>query len=139
MRYAIVNTNNKKLLTVVEYDTEPTTPPPGFPKNVIAIRSDVVGGDWTWDGTNLVPPPVPVVPKAVVLSVSPRQGRLALLSAGLLDKATAAVNAAGGATLITWEYASIWERNDPLIIQLGAALGLTAAQIDQLFTTASTY
>jgi hypothetical protein len=135
-RYAVVDTNTKTLLTVVEYDETPTNPPPGFANGVIAVQSDAVGGDWTWDGTQLVAPPVVVVPPPPVTSVSPRQGRLALLGAGLLDKATAAVNAAGGATLITWEYASVWDRNDPLILSLGAALGLTSDQIDQLFTTA---
>lgn len=76
--------------------------------------------------------------RPVPQSVTPLQGRLALLSANLLDQATVAVTAAGGAALLTWEYASIWDRNDPLIMQLGAALGLTSSQIDQLFTTAST-
>ena len=70
-------------------------------------------------------------------SVSPRQARLALLGAGLLDQVTAAVNAAGGATLITWDYASSFDRNDPLIIQIGASLNLTSSQIDALFKQAA--
>ncbi|WP_316235055.1 MULTISPECIES: hypothetical protein [unclassified Bradyrhizobium] len=135
-RYAIVDTTSNRVLTVVEYDVTPTTPPSGFPDGVIAVQNDAAGSNWTWDGTQLVAP-TPVVTPSVPVAVSPRQGRLALLSAGLLDKATAAVNAAGGATLITWEYATAWERNDPLIISLGASLGLTSDQIDQLFATAA--
>ena len=70
-------------------------------------------------------------------TVTPRQARLALLAAGLLDQVTTAVNAAGGATLITWEYASSFDRNDPLITRIGASLNLTSAQIDALFEQAA--
>lgn len=69
--------------------------------------------------------------------VTPRQARLALLGAGLLDQVEAAVTAAGGATQITWEYATQILRDDPLILQIGASLGLTQAQIDALFITAA--
>jgi hypothetical protein len=72
-------------------------------------------------------------------TVTSKQARLALLSAGLLDQATTAVSTLGGAALITWEYASVWQRTDPLIVQLGVTLGLTPDQIDQLFATASTF
>jgi hypothetical protein len=76
-----------------------------------------------------VPPPI--------TSVTPRQARLALLSAGLLDAAQAAVDAADPATKITWEYASVFEREDPMILAIGAGLGLTSEQIDTLFTNAA--
>lgn len=79
-----------------------------------------------------------VEPAPTVTSVTPRQARLALLQAGLLDKVEAAVNAAGGATKITWDWASTISRTDPLIATLATVLSLTSAQIDQLFTTAST-
>ncbi|UGA46806.1 hypothetical protein HU230_0012485 [Bradyrhizobium quebecense] len=75
--------------------------------------------------------------QAVPQTVTPLQARLALLGAGLLDQVTAAVNAAGGATLITWNYAAQFDRNDPMILSLGAALNLTAAQIDALFVQAA--
>jgi hypothetical protein len=69
-------------------------------------------------------------------TVTPRQARLALLAAGLLDQVQAAVDAAGGATKITWEYATVIDRNDPMITGIGQALGLTPAQIDNLFANA---
>lgn len=75
---------------------------------------------------------------AVPTPVTPRQARLALLQQGLLDKVQAAVTAAGGATQITWEYATMIDRHDDLITTLGTSLGLTSAQIDQLFQLAST-
>ncbi|WP_316196592.1 DUF4376 domain-containing protein [Bradyrhizobium sp. SZCCHNS3053] len=58
-RYAIVDATTNRLITVVEYDQEPSTPLPGFGDGVIAVQNDLVGRDWTWDGAQLVPPPVP--------------------------------------------------------------------------------
>ena len=75
---------------------------------------------------------------APVASVTPRQARLALLGAGALDQVEAAVKAAGGATLITWEYASAFERHDPLITAIGSQLNMSEAQIDALFAQAAT-
>jgi hypothetical protein len=50
----------------------------------------------------------------------------------------AAVDAApDSATKITWEYATEFLRTDPLIASIGAVLGLTDEQIDDLFTTAA--
>lgn len=69
--------------------------------------------------------------------VTPRQARLALLAAGLLDQVESAVNTAGGATKLTWDYATQVRRKDPLITQIGASLNLTAAQIDALFVYAA--
>ncbi len=76
-----------------------------------------------------VPPPVTLV--------TPRQARLALLGAGLLDQVEAMVEQAGGATKITWEYATEINRQDQLITGIGGALGLTEEQIDALFTSAA--
>lgn len=73
----------------------------------------------------------------VPLSVTPRQARLALFGAGLLEQVEAAVDAAGGQTKITWEYATEINRNDPLIQTLGFALGLSDKQIDALFVQAA--
>lgn len=91
-----------------------------------------------WLAAGNTPDPYVAPAPPPVTSVTPRQARLALLGAGLLDQVTAAVNAAGGATLITWEYASSFDRHDPLIAQIGASLSMTDAQIDALFLTAST-
>jgi hypothetical protein len=79
-----------------------------------------------------VPPPPPPVTQVTCV-----QGRIALLNAGLLDQAQAAVTAAGGATAIWWQYATNWERSNSLLNSLGATLGLTSTQIDQLFIAAS--
>lgn len=71
------------------------------------------------------------------LQVTPRQARLALLAAGLLSQVEAAVNAAGGATQITWNYATVIDRRDPMIASIATGLNLTAKQVDDLFAAAS--
>lgn len=73
---------------------------------------------------------------APYLTVSLRQARLALAAAGLLDQVEAAVDAAGGATKISWEYATEIYRGDPLIAALQPALSLSDAQVDALFAAA---
>jgi hypothetical protein len=79
-----------------------------------------------------VPPQPP--PVSVVTAV---QGRIALLNANLLTSAQSAVNTAGGATAIWWEYATTWERENTILQSMATTLGLTEAQVDQLFTAAS--
>ena len=69
-------------------------------------------------------------------SCTPFQGRMALSDASLLTNAEAAVNAADDKTKTAWEYALIWQRSSPMISALGAALGMTDVQIDDLFKAA---
>lgn len=88
------------------------------------------------DGQVVLPPPLPVT------TVTMRQARLALLGAGLLDDVDAAIAAIPDpvqrkAVQIEWEYATIVERNSALIQQLAPELGLTEAQVDELFATAA--
>ena len=77
------------------------------------------------------------VASIVPQTVTPRQARLGLLSMGLLDQVGVAVEQAGSAAKITWEYATTIDRTDALVNDLGAALGLTTEQIDDLFRQAS--
>ena len=81
---------------------------------------------------------VPVVPTAV----TPRQARLALLQIGKLDAVAAALAAIPDAAVRTaaqveWEYATVIERNSPLVAGLATGLGLTDADLDALFEAAS--
>lgn len=77
-------------------------------------------------------PPLAVVPAAV----SPYQARQALTNAGLRDLVEAAVAAAPEAVRDAWEYGLEVRRDSPMIAALAQALGLTAAQLDQLFVQA---
>ena len=83
-----------------------------------------------------VAPPV-VIPTVVTM----RQARLAMLDAGILTSVSDALSAmtgpAGEAARIEWEYAAELKRDHPLVASLSAALGLTSAQLDGLFTVAA--
>jgi hypothetical protein len=70
--------------------------------------------------------------------VTPRQARLALLGGGKLANVKQMVNNLSEADQITWEYATEINRSDPLIKSMGAALGMTEAQIDNMFRVAVT-
>jgi len=76
-------------------------------------------------------------PTTVPQSVTPRQVRLLLLQQGLLDGVEAMIAASDQATQITWQYASTFNRNDPLLDALAARLGLTSQQVDQFFIAAA--
>jgi hypothetical protein len=83
-----------------------------------------------------LPKPTPT-PQVVTM----RQARLALLGAGKLAGVTAAINALPSqqkeAAQIEWEYSQTVERQRGFVLLLGAALGLTDAQLDGLFVTAA--
>lgn len=71
-----------------------------------------------------------------VQSVTPLQARRALLEAGLLSAVEALVATKPDARL-AWEYATEFNRNDPLITTLAEKLGMDADQIDALFERAA--
>lgn len=74
--------------------------------------------------------------------VTMRQARLALLSRGLLDDVTTAINTLPSpqkeAALIEWEYSAEVHRDKALVQMLAPALGLTEVDLDNLFSTAAT-
>lgn len=87
-----------------------------------------------WEANASKPPAIP--------SVTMRQARLALLSAGLLQNVTTAINSLPSpqkeAAQIEWEYSQEVHRDKPFVAVLAGALGLTDTQLDNLFLTAST-
>lgn len=78
------------------------------------------------------------VPEVVTM----RQARLALLQVGLLAAVATAIAALPSpqkeAATIEWEYSQTVERHRPFVLTLGAALGLTSSQLDDLFALAAT-
>jgi hypothetical protein len=82
---------------------------------------------------------VPYVPQPPVVPtvVSMRQARLALYGAGLLDQVNALVASSTPDVRIEFEYATELRRDWPTLVALAAGLGLTDAQIDNLFIQAS--
>ena len=86
---------------------------------------------WRWsDGAIVAVPKVPA-------SVTPRQVRLLLLAQGLLPSVEALIASSDQATKITWEFASEFRRDDPLLLGLSQQLGLTSQQVDEFFIAAS--
>lgn len=85
-----------------------------------------------WDGSAFVGAP---------LTITSRQGKRALVAADLYQPALTALNAmpepAKTLALIDWD-APTWQRNDPTLAAMAAALGLTSAQLDALFAQAAT-
>lgn len=69
-------------------------------------------------------------------SITPRQARLKLLEADLLDNLDAVITT-NRAWQIEWEYATEVKRDSPLIAAVATQAGLTSEQIDQMFIEAS--
>lgn len=92
----------------------------------------VLGWDGTaWTFSPATPPPAPA-------TVSAFQARAVLLRAGLLPAVEAAVAASEDAEArLAWEYAVEFVRNGPLLTAIAGQIGLTAAQIDDLFRMAA--
>ena len=58
--YAIIDGVN--VINIIEYDAQPSTPPPGFESPIIAVQSDVAGPGWTYVDGQFIDPYVPPVP-----------------------------------------------------------------------------
>lgn len=94
----------------------------------------------TWNGTSFTPPAP--VPTPVPASVTMRQARLALLSAGKLASVGPAIDAMPSPqkeqAQIEWEFSSTVERHRPLVQAIGPMLGMTEEELDDLFILAAT-
>ena len=97
---------------------------------------------WTFDGKKYAAPaPEPEAADAVPATVTNFQAHAALLSAGLEDKAQAAITAITDDTQrklaqLAFDKGAFY-RDSPLVAQLGKALKLKDADIDDLFRAAS--
>lgn len=76
----------------------------------------------------------PLVPGTIPLWAA----RTVLQQGNLLDAATTAVNQSTDLALKNvWEYGNFINRNSPAIQSLATALGLTSAQVDEMFIAAN--
>lgn len=110
-------------------------PPPGLTGEQVAQWG---GSGWTVLESRPVPPePVIAVPESVTM----RQARIALSRTGLIPAVEQALEVMQGQegeeARIEWEYSQEVYRNKPFVIQLGATLGLSEEQVDELFISAS--
>ena len=106
-----------------------------------ASGPDDIGPSEVWQDEQ---PPViaPNPPPVDAASVTMRQARLALLSAGKLDDVDNAINALPDPmrreAQIEWEFASTVEKQSPLIKSLASSIGLDAEGLTELFNYAAT-
>ncbi|KQW96983.1 hypothetical protein ASC94_09250 [Massilia sp. Root418] len=89
---------------------------------------------------NFTKPPTPSI--AVPASVTRRQARQALLLAGQLHNVQPAIDAIPDPTQralaqIEWDDSLEFERQRPLVIAIGSAIGCDAAALDALFISAA--
>lgn len=154
IRTAIINTTTGIVELVLNYDTPASNPPAGFGPNYIAVASDIVNVGWTWNGTALVappPPPPPVPPsvtrrqyymQAVVVGWFTQAQALALIQLGTLPPSvvtfvnTLPANQQFAANMYLIG-AATYERNNPLLISLTTAGGITPAFMDSFFIAAA--
>jgi len=94
-----------------------------------------VAGAWVVEINQPAPPAIPSV-------VTMRQARLALLATGKLADVDTVIAAMPepdqSAAKIEWEYATEVKRDWPTLLTLAPLLGLSDADVDQLFIDAST-
>lgn len=108
------------------------------------IVRNVRTGAVTVDGVAVANTPAAILAATrAQMVVTPRQARLAMIQTSyaeypsLLTAVEGAIYASGDAALIvSWEYATEWQRNDPSITTISAALGLTDTDVDALFARA---
>ena len=55
--YAIIDGIN--VINIIQYEEQPSTPPPGFENPIIAVQSDIAGIGWTYVDGVFIAPPVP--------------------------------------------------------------------------------
>ncbi len=84
-----------------------------------------------------VTPEIPATP-VVLISVSRLRMKLALKDLDLLTTVEAVVASAGELAQIYWTESTMFERNHPMVVNLGAAAGLTPQEIDDIFINAAT-
>lgn len=71
----------------------------------------------------------------VPVSITRFQALAALQKAGLLETTIAAVNLAPALTKLAWDNTATFERNNATLTALSDSIGITSAQLDNLFIT----
>lgn len=81
---------------------------------------------------------VPSTPApAKIAPISPRQIRQALTRTGLRQQVETAVAAGDQDLKDWWEFATVFEREHPMVVAMGDVLGQTPAKLDALWSLAA--
>jgi hypothetical protein len=113
-------------------------------KVAVPLTVENIDGEWTqlWDVRDMTEAEVEAAKPEVPASVTRRQARQALFLRGLLDqipvKLAALPDGQKQMAQIEWEDSLEFKRDRPLVIQIGLALGLNSAGLDELFIFAAT-
>lgn len=138
-RIAMIKNNLVENVVLVAEDS--TWAPVGFTLVDVTDRPEI-GPGWKHINSVFIIPDVEN-PPVVFQEITPRQVRLGLLSIGV---SLAAIDAAidsldepqRSVAQIDWKYAIAFKRDNPLVQTIGAMLGKTAAEIDQLWLYSET-
>lgn len=140
-----LHTYDERGIYIGSADYEPLSPIPGLATDVAppATAGDQVA-QWTgtaWHILDSRPPEPEPLPPTVPPSVTMRQARLALHAHGKLAAVQDAINQLPEPpkteAQIEWDYASVVERASPFVAMLTPAIGMTDAEMDELFREAS--
>lgn len=102
----------------------------------INARVSVVVKDPPWVVPEVIPSPVVnPVPQAV----TPLQIRMAINAMGLREQVEAYVATLDQTAQDAWEYATIIERSNPILVNGAIAMGKTVEELDQLFILADSF
>jgi hypothetical protein len=140
----LVNTTHPVLPWAV-WRVEPATPARVFAGVPTVFYSFATQAEYVAARSALAPADLQAtVPPTVPTSVTARQAHQALIVMGLYDQVAPAINAIADATQrrlvqAEWDKSQVFERNRPALIALATgALGMTSAQLDDLFVFAAT-
>lgn len=117
-------------------DCEINHPVYGWIPYTADIDSDVLAAAKAMKPAKYIAPD-PLIAERAAMRVSRFQAMAALLDAGLLSKVNTALDDAGQLAQLAWAEATEFHRNSPTIAGLAAGLGLTEAQVDDLFRAAA--
>lgn len=132
MRAAVIDDMGKVINIILVNDLSYS---PGDGLTLVESETANIGD--TYNAGAFIPAPVSL---PVPQEITRRQARLALLFAGLLDSVDAVIDSipdpmARAVAKIEWNEALTIDRASPLITELAPALGLTEADVDNLFIT----
>jgi hypothetical protein len=76
--YAIIDGIN--VINIIQYEEQPSNPPPGFEEPIIAVQSDVAAPGWTYVDGQFINPYVPPAPTPEELIAQCKQTATATLN-----------------------------------------------------------